>query len=179
MALVYDPVTGRMVETNSTTAPAAPPVGIGLTPEQQAAQRRAQQQQAMADRITQTHQSAGRVVDQVAGGLGSAYGTVLNAATVVPRAAYGVATGEIPVTFDDRLPGQAAREAARAQQQSRQNAQWVADNPAEAQAAQQFGQDVVGRTRAAGLTPPAAILDWLHPHPNLPLHPYPNLPLWV
>lgn len=173
MALVYDPVTGRMVETNSATtpqgvglpggrgtaapqpaAPAAPPVGIGLTPEQQTAQRRTQQQRAMADQLTQTRQSAGRVVDRVAGGIGDAYGTVLNVATVVPRTAYGLATGEIPITFDDRLPGQAAREAANARQQSRQNAQWVADNPAEAQAAQQFGQDVVGRARVAGLTPP-------------------------
>lgn len=173
MALVYDPVTGRMVETNSATTPrgvglpgsrgtaapqpaatSAPPAGVGLTPEQQTAQRRTQQQRAMADQLTQTRESVQQVAGQVAGGVGGAYGTVLNAATVVPRTVRGVATGEIPVTFDDRLPGQAAREAAKARQQSRQNAQWVADNPAEAQAAQQFGQDVVGRARVAGLTPP-------------------------
>lgn len=164
MALVYDPVTGRMVETNSATtpqgvglraapqpaAPTAPPVGIGLTPDQQAAQRRTQQQRAMADQLTQTRES----VQRVASGIGGAYGTVLNAATVVPRTAGGIASGEIPVTFDDRLPGQAAREAAQARQETRQRAQWVADNPAEAQAAQQFGQDVAGRARVAALTPP-------------------------
>lgn len=182
MALVYDPVTGRMVETNSATtprgvglqgaaarlaaareaqrgtatvqptpaptpapapaAPAAPPVGIGLTPEQQAAQRRAQQQQAMADRITETRENVGGAFRQA----------VRSVADSNPVSA-GVRFAQ-NTTFDDRLPGQADREAARARQESRRNAQWVADNPAEAQAAQQFGQDVVERARVAGLTPP-------------------------
>lgn len=181
MALVYDPITGRMVETDptassrgaglrqasealaaareaqrsaTTPAPAATtqaaPVGVGLTPEQQQAQQRARQQRAMADRLNQTRQTASQLAD----GVGSAFGTVLNAATVVPRTTLGVATGDIPVTFDDRLPGQAARDAARARRQTQQNAQWVADNPAAAQAAQAFGQGVSDRAVAAGLTPP-------------------------
>lgn len=165
MALVYDPVTGRMVETNSATTPqgvglpggrgtAAPPVGIGLTPEQQTAQRRTQQQRAMADQLTQTRQTAGRVVDQVGGVLGDAYGAVLNAATVVPQTAYGLATGEIPVTFDDRLPGQDTRDRIRADLQSAQNARWAENNPQAAEQARDFGLGVSQRTVAQGLQPP-------------------------
>lgn len=150
MALVYNPVTGRMEET-AAGRPAVPPVGIGLTPEQQAAQRRAQQQQAMAERLVQTRTGLASVLGQAADTVRGAYGTVFDAATVVPRTALGVATGEIPVTFDDRLPGQDTRDRIRAAQQSRQNAQWVADNPAEAQAAQQFGQGVAERAVGQGL----------------------------
>lgn len=155
--------TGRTPPASATAAQSGPrpapqftqlPVGIGLTPEQQAAQRRTQQRQAMADQLTQTRQSAGRVVNQVAGGIGDAYSTVLNAATVVPRTIRGIATGEIPVTFDDRLPGQAKREAARARQQARQSAEWVANNPEQAQAAQQFREGIVERARAAWMAPP-------------------------
>ena len=176
MALVYDPVTGRMVETNSATtpqgvglraapqpaAPTAPPVGIGLTPEQQAARRRTQQQQATAERIRQDREA-------VTGTLGMLGDAALGAATLRPVRRLIANT-----TFDDRLPGQANREAARARQQSRQSAQWVADNPAEAQAAQQFGQDVAGRAWVAALTPPGGYPGLSAPAPQPTAAPTPQ-----
>lgn len=153
MALVYNPVTGRMEET-AAGRPAVPPVGIGLTPEQQAAQRRAQQQQAMAERLVQTRTGLASALGQAADTVQGAYGTVLNAATAVPRTALGVATGEIPVTFDNRLPGQDTRDRIRADLQSAQNARWVENNPQAVEQAQGFGLGVAQRAVAHGLQPP-------------------------
>lgn len=137
MALVYNPVTGRMEET-AAGRPAAP----------QADQRRLAQQRAMADRLVQTRTGLASALGQAADTAQGAYGAVLNAATVVPRTALGVATGEIPVTFDDRLPGQAARDRIRA-------AQHPPMSPEQGVQARQFGQGVAERAAGQGL---AAVL---------------------
>ncbi len=119
-----------------------PPPGIGLTPDQQAAQRRTQQQQAMAGRINETRENVGGAFRQAARSVADS-----NPLTAGVRFAQNT-------TFDDRLPGQANREAARARQQSRQNADWVANNPEQAQAAGRYGQGIVERARTAGMAPP-------------------------
>lgn len=128
--------------------------GIMQTPEMAEGQRRQQEREGMADRITQTRE-----------GVGGAIRSGLSALETGGAAAEsGLAAGQAHrdavrnfvanTTFDDRLPGQARRDAARAEQQSRQNAQWVDGNPEQAQAAQQFGQDVAGRAVARGVQPP-------------------------
>lgn len=156
MALVYNPVTGRMEEVAAVPAATTPavPVGVGLTPEQQQAQQRARQQRAMAERLVQTRTGLASALGQAADTVQGAYGTVLNAATAVPRTALGVATGEIPVTFDDRLPGQDTRDRIRADLQSAQNARWVENNPQAAEQARGFGLGVAQRAVAQGLQPP-------------------------
>lgn len=143
MALVYNPVTGRMEE-----------VAAGRPDTPQADQRRLAQQRAMAERLVQTRTGLASALGQAADTVQGAYGTVLNAATAVPRTALGVATGEIPVTFDDRLPGQDTRDRIRADLQSAQNARWVENNPQAAEQARGFGLGVSQRTVAQGLQPP-------------------------
>ena len=137
MALVYNPVTGQMEET-AAGRPAA----------QQAEQRRLAQQRAMAERLTQTRTGLASALGQAADTVQGAYGTVLNTATAVPRTALGIATGEIPVTFDDRLPGHAARERIR-------TAQRPPMSPEQEAQARQFGQGIAERAAGQGL---AAVL---------------------
>lgn len=121
------------------------PAGVGLTPDQQAAQRRTRQQQVMAGRINETRQSIGATASQAAR-------SIVGSNPLVAGVRFAQNT-----TFDDRLPGQAHRDAARAERQSRENAQWVRNNPEQAQAAQQFGQDVAGRAYRAGTSPLAQL----------------------
>lgn len=99
--------------------------------------------QAMAARLNQTRETVG--------GLASA---AFGAATAVPRTLMGIATGDIPVTFDSRLPGQDTRDRIRADLQSAQNARWVENNPQAAEQARGFGLGVAQRTVAQGLQPP-------------------------
>ena len=117
--------------------PGLAPAGIALTPEMANANRLAQQRQGGAQAIEQTKQNIGNKLDTAGNVIGQAYKGVTNAATVVPRTAYGIATGEIPVKFNSeaRHPGADIVDGYKARD-SRENAsKWVNENPEQAKAA--------------------------------------------
>lgn len=136
--------------------PGLAPAGIALTPEMANANRLAQQRQGGAQAIEQTKQNIGNKLDAAGNVIGQAYKGVTNAATVVPRTAYGVATGEIPVKFTtearhpgaDIVGGYKARDA-------RENAtKWVNENPEQAKAAGLGMQGVADRATTGLNIPP-------------------------
>lgn len=126
---------------------AQPQLGMTLTPEQQRRRRIDADMKLAAERINETKRGLRNAASQVGDAVGTAYGTVLNAATVVPRTLYGVATGEIPVTVS-HLPDYRNREL-----EQRRAANWVANNPEQAAAARQSMQDITDRAIRAGLRP--------------------------
>lgn len=127
--------------------------GIMQTPEMAEGQRRQQEREGMADRITQTREGVGGAIRSGLSALATGGAAAESGLAAGQAAGEAVRNFVANTTFDDRLPGQARRDAARAEQQSRQNAQWVDGNPEQAQAAQQFGQDVADQTYRAGTNP--------------------------
>lgn len=117
--------------------PGLAPAGIALTPEMANANRLAQQRQGGAQAINQTKQNIGNKLDAAGNVIGQAYKGVTNAATVVPRTAYGVATGEIPVKFttEARHPGADIVDGYKARDARENATKWVNENPEQAKAA--------------------------------------------
>lgn len=66
---------------------------------------RSEQRKAGARAIENTKSNVSAAVDSIGGFVGDTYKNVLNAATVVPRIAYGIATGEIDPHQPARHPG--------------------------------------------------------------------------
>lgn len=117
--------------------PGLAPAGIALTPDMANANRVAQQRQGGAQAIEQTKQNIGNKLDAAGNVIGQAYKGITNAATVVPRTAYGVATGEIPVKFNSeaRHPGADIVDGYKARDAKENASKWVNDNPEQAKAA--------------------------------------------
>lgn len=117
--------------------PGLAPAGIALTPEMANANRLAQQRQGGAQAINQTKENIGNKLDAAGNVIGQAYKGVTNAATVVPRTAYGVATGEIPVKFttEARHPGADIVDGYKTRDARENSTKWVNENPEQAKAA--------------------------------------------
>lgn len=123
------------------------PMGIGLTPQQIEANRRADQRRAGAQTIQQTKQNIGEKVDAVGGAVGMAWDTVKQ----YPKAGKEFVQN---TTFDNRLPGQADRDAKRAVADKARASQWAATNPEQAQQAGLGIQGVADRATAGANIPP-------------------------
>lgn len=153
-------------ELKRRNAPSAQPqLGMTLTPEQQRRQRIDADMKVAAERINETKRGLRSAASKVGDAVGTAYGTALNAATVVPRTLYGVATGEIPVNVS-HLPDYTNHGL-----NQRRAKNWVANNPEQAQAAKQGMQDVADRAVRAGLRPrgePLRPLPSAEPVPTTP-----------
>lgn len=136
--------------------PGLAPAGIALTPEMADANKRAQQRQGGAQAIEQTKQSIGNKLDAAGNVIGQAYKGVTGAATVIPRTAYGVATGEIPVKFNSeaRHPGADIVDGYKARDAKASASKWVSDNPDQANAAGLGMQGVADRATAGLNIPP-------------------------
>ncbi len=136
--------------------PGLAPTGIALTPEMANANRLAQQRQGGAQAINQTKENIGNKLDAAGNVIGQAYKGVTNAATVVPRTAYGVATGEIPVKFttEARHPGADIVDGYKARDAKKNASKWVSDNPDQAKAAGLGMQGIADRATSGLNIPP-------------------------
>lgn len=136
--------------------PGLAPAGIALTPEMANANRLAQQRQGGAQAIEQTKQNIGNKLDAAGNVIGQAYKGVTNAATVIPRTAYGVATGEIPVKFNSeaRHPGADIVDGYKARDAKEKASKWVSDNPEQAKAAGLGMQGIADRATSGLNIPP-------------------------
>lgn len=136
--------------------PGLAPAGIALTPEMANANRLAQQRQGGAQAIEQTKQNIGNKLDAAGNVIGQAYKGVTNAATVIPRTAYGVATGEIPVRFNSeaRHPGADIVDGYKARDAKENASKWVSDNPEQAKAAGLGMQGIADRATSGLNIPP-------------------------
>ncbi len=126
------------------------PMGIGLTPQQIEANRRADQRMAGAQTIQQTKQNIGEKVDAVGGAVGMAWDTVKQ----YPKAGKEFVQN---TTFDNRLPGQADRDAKRAVADKARASQWAATNPEQARQAGLGIQGVADRATAGANIPPSPL----------------------
>lgn len=136
--------------------PGLAPAGIALTPDMANANRVAQQRQGGAQAIEQTKQNIGNKLDAAGNFIGQAYKGVTDAATVVPRTAYGIATGEIPVKFNDeaRHPGADIVDGYKAKDSRANASKWVNDNPDKAKAAGLGMQGIADRATSGLNIPP-------------------------
>lgn len=132
---VLDPEEARR---KAARTPGLAPIGIGLTPEMANANRLAQQRQDMAQAINQTKENIGKKVDAFGDTVGTAWNTVKS----YPQAGKEFVQN---TTFDNRLPGQADRDAKRAAADKARASQWVSDNPEQAKAARLYMQDIADR----------------------------------
>lgn len=123
------------------------PIGIGLTPQQIESNRRADQRRAGAQTIQQTKQNIGEKVDAVGEAVGMAWDTVKQ----YPKAGKEFVQN---TTFDNRLPGQADRDARRAVADKARASQWAATNPEQAQQAGLGMQALADRATAGVNIPP-------------------------
>ncbi|MDY0190710.1 MAG: hypothetical protein RBR22_08255 [Desulfuromonas sp.] len=129
------------------------PASIALTPQQQNQNKRDEWRKQSVERQNQFKANASEKLGAVTDAVGTAYGTVLNTATAIPQGLYGVATGEIPVTFDDRLPRQDIRDKRNAQASVAKAKQWVATNPDQA-AQSRLGMQGIADLATSGLNIP-------------------------
>lgn len=127
--------------------PGLAPAGIGLTPEMANANRLAQQRQGGAQAIEQTKQNIGKKVDAAGDAVGMAWDTLAQ----YPKAGKEFVQN---TTFDNRLPGQADRDAKRAVADSARAKQWASANPDQAQQAGLGMQGVADRATAGLNIPP-------------------------
>lgn len=118
--------------------PGLAPAGIGLTPEMANANRLAEQRRRGAQAIQQTKQNIGEKVDAVGGAVGMAWDTVKQ----YPEAGKEFIQN---TTFDNRLPGQADRDAKRAVADSARANQWASANPEQTKQAQAGMQGIADR----------------------------------
>lgn len=116
------------------------PVGIGLTPEQLDANRRQAGRENAAKAINQTK-------GNVSGAIGQATTSAYNSAMTIPRTIANT-------TFDDRLPGQADRDAKRAVADKARASQWATANPEKAQQAGLGMRELAGRATSGVKIPP-------------------------
>lgn len=115
------------------------PAGIAATADQMEARRRAAERAAMAATLNKT-----------AGQIGSFATGVMGA---LDAGAAGAPNFIANTTFDSSLPGQRDRDAQRSAASQAQATQYVANNPAQAQAAQGWADGVASDAVVAGLTP--------------------------
>lgn len=136
--------------------PGLAPAGIALTPEMANANKLTQQRQGGAQAIEQTKQNIGNKLDAAGNVIGQAYKGVTNAATVVPRAAYGVATGETPVNFNSEAlhPGADIVDGYKARDAKKNASKWASDNPDQAKAAGLGMQGIADRATSGLNIPP-------------------------
>lgn len=152
MATTQDDLKRR---TQGIPKAAAQPQGPVLTPDQQKAQSEAEWRRGSQQRQAEFKQKVGGLAGAAAEKIGSAYGTVLGAATVVPRTIQGVATGEIPINVN-HLPDYSspAKDAERQRNDQSKASEWVAQNPQAAEQAAAGMSAVAGRAVDAGLRRP-------------------------
>jgi len=122
-----------------------PQLGMMLTPEQQRQQRIDADMQRASQRIQETRQGFKNAAGAVGGALGTAAGAVIKAGTVVPRTIAGMATGEIPVTVS-HLPDYRNKGV-----EQRRAANWVKNNPEQADAARVGMRAVADRASSAAI----------------------------
>lgn len=136
--------------------PGLAPAGIALTPDMANANRTAQQRQGGAQAINQTKENIGNKLDAAGNVIGQVYKGVASAGTAIPRTAYGVATGEIPVKFNSeaRHPGADIVDGYKARDAKESASKWVSDNPDQAKAAGLGMQGVADRATAGLNIPP-------------------------
>lgn len=118
--------------------PGLAPAGIGLTPEMANANRLAEQRRGGAQAIQQTKQNIGEKVDAAGDAVGMAWDTLAQ----YPKAGKEFVQN---TTFDNRLPGQADRDAKRAVADSARASQWASANPEQAKQAQAGMQGIADR----------------------------------
>lgn len=132
---VLDPEEARR---KAARTPGLAPAGIALTPEMANANRLAQQRQGGAQAIEQTKQNIGKKVDAAGDAVGMAWDTLAQ----YPKAGKEFVQN---TTFDNRLPGQADRDAKQAAADSARASQWVSANPEQAKQAQAGMQGIADR----------------------------------
>lgn len=152
MATTQDDLKRR---TQGIPKAAAQPQGPTPAPEQQKAQADAEWRRGAQQRQSEFKQKVGGLAGAAAEKIGSAYGAVLGAATVVPRTVHGVATGEIPVNVT-HLPDYSspAKDAERQRNDQRKASEWAEQNPQAAEQAAAGMSAVAGRAVNAGLRRP-------------------------
>ncbi len=135
---VLDEEEAKRKAAKAARTPWLAPAGIGLTPEMADANRLAQQRQGGAQAIEQTKQNIGKKVDAFGDSVGMAWNTVKQ----YPKAGKEFVQN---TTFDNRLPGQADRDAKRAAADRARASQWVSANPEQANEARLYMQDIADR----------------------------------